>query len=179
MGKKCPFETLESKKTPMGRFQIVQDSVKVNGNIQSYDYVELPEGVCILPIKDEKIVTLMQYRYPIRGWQRELPGGLIDPGETPEEAAVRELREETGYIVNKIESLDAIHPSFGATNETIYLFAAFCREKGEDDKDAGEVLNLEEMELEDFKKFAASGEFMHAAGLAAWARYIQRECKVL
>ncbi|WP_461821160.1 NUDIX domain-containing protein [Blautia stercoris] len=42
-------------------------------------------------VQGENIITLKEYRYPIRLWQTELPGGLIDPGETAEQAAVREL----------------------------------------------------------------------------------------
>lgn len=57
------------------------------------------EGVVIYPIlKDDpdKIVMIRQYRYPLDEYLYELPAGLIDAGETPEEAAVREMKEETG-----------------------------------------------------------------------------------
>lgn len=43
-------------------------------------------------VQGENIITLKEYRYPIRLWQTELPGGLIDPGETAEQVAVRELQ---------------------------------------------------------------------------------------
>lgn len=45
----------------------------------------------------ENIITLREYCYSIRSWQTELPCGLIDSGETPDQAAVRKLKEETGY----------------------------------------------------------------------------------
>lgn len=57
------------------------------------------EGVVIYPIlkeEPEKIVMIRQYRYPIGDYLYELPAGLIDEGETPEKAAVREMKEETG-----------------------------------------------------------------------------------
>lgn len=57
------------------------------------------EGVVIYPIlKDdpEKIVMIRQYRYPLGDYLYELPAGLIDTGETPDIAAVREMKEETG-----------------------------------------------------------------------------------
>lgn len=57
------------------------------------------EGVVIYPVwKDDtdKIVLIRQYRYPVGDYLYELPAGLIDGDETPEEAAVREMKEETG-----------------------------------------------------------------------------------
>lgn len=79
--------------------------MRVNGNIRPYDYLEMMERVSILPFHGENIITLREYRYPIRSWQTELPGGLIDPGETPKQAAVRELKEETGYEAEEVISL--------------------------------------------------------------------------
>ncbi len=59
----------------------------------------LPEGMAVYALlRDDpgKLVMVHQYRYPVDGWMYELPAGLIDPGETAQEAAVREMREETG-----------------------------------------------------------------------------------
>lgn len=93
----------------MGRFTIVSDCVKVNGKTSFYDYLEMKEGVCILTLHKQDIVVLKEYRYPIRTWQKEFPGGLIDPGETPEKAAERELQEETGYHAEKLINLGAFY----------------------------------------------------------------------
>ena len=97
-----PFQTLSSKKIQAGRFTVVQDQVRVNGHEQPYDYLEIKEGVSILPMKDGKVIVQRQYRYPVQSWQWEIPGGFIDEGEMPEEAAIRELREETGYEVKEV-----------------------------------------------------------------------------
>lgn len=58
-----------------------------------------PEGIVIYPLwreDPEKIVLIRQYRYPAGDYLYELPAGLVDAGETPEEAAEREMKEETG-----------------------------------------------------------------------------------
>lgn len=73
--------------------------------------------------------------------------------------------------MKNIWSLGAFHPSFGSTNEKIYLFAAECDNKGKDAKEPGEMIRTQEMSLEEFAELVASGKFMHGAGLAAWARY--------
>lgn len=57
------------------------------------------EGVVIYPVwkqEPDKLIMIRQYRYPLDEYLYELPAGLIDDGETPEEAAVREMKEETG-----------------------------------------------------------------------------------
>ena len=86
---------------------------------------------------ENRILLQRQYRYPVRSWQWELPGGFVDPGETPEEAAARELKEETGYTVKALHSLGAFYPSFGSTNEKIWLFAAECGDSGDTDREPG------------------------------------------
>lgn len=172
MESRIPFETLETKKIKAGRFTIVQDHVRVNDHEQPYDYLEIREGVSVLPIRDGHIILQKQYRYPVRSWQWELPGGFVDPGETPEKAAERELKEETGYSVKELHSLGAFYPSFGSTNEKIWLFAAECGEAGDCGREPGEVIRMAKMTEKEFAELVARGEFMHGAGLAAWARYI-------
>ncbi|CAI4227367.1 unnamed protein product [Auanema sp. JU1783] len=74
----------------------------------------LVDGVDIIAflIKDNKkfIILVKQYRIPMKGWSLEFPAGLIDKGETVEECAIRELKEETGYVIS---SSDIIHKSGG------------------------------------------------------------------
>lgn len=169
------FETIESQKVTVGRFTISEDKVKIHGQICPYDYIVMREGVCILPIHGDHVIALREYRYPIRSWQIELPGGLIDDGEEPVTAAKRELQEETGYKAKEMIDLGAFYPSFGSTNEKIHLFAAVCEEQGESSLETAEVLDLQEMPIETFRKMIADGEIQHAAGIAAWARYDLRK----
>ncbi len=93
------------------------------------------EGVVIYPIlKDdpEKIVLIRQYRYPLGDYLYELPAGLIDLGETPDIAAIREMKEETGLCFEIYTGGDAAYrrPFFmgaGFTDEscnTIFGYAS-------------------------------------------------------
>lgn len=168
---RSPFHTLSSEKIRMGRFTVVEDRVRVHAQEQPYDYLEIKEGVCILPFYRGNVIVQRQYRYPVRSWQWEVPGGFVDAGETPAEAAERELREETGYGVKRLYPLGAFYPSFGSTNEKIHLFAAECGEQGSCEREPGEAIAVESLPMEEFRQLIRSGEFMHGAGLAAWARY--------
>lgn len=67
------------------------------------------DGIVIYPVlkyDPSKIVLLRQFRYPVNAYIYELPAGLIDPGEEPEEAAVRELCEETGLVFEPFTDYD-------------------------------------------------------------------------
>ena len=83
------------------------------------------EGVVIYPIlkeNPEKIVLIRQYRYPIGDYLYELPAGLIDEGEEPEEAAVREMKEETGLDFEVYSGGD------GAYRRSFFMGAGFTDE---------------------------------------------------
>ena len=82
-------------------------------------------GIVIYPIwkrNPEKIVMLRQYRYPLDAWLYELPAGLIDEGETASQAAVREMKEETGLTFTPYEGGN---PSF---RRPVYLGAGLTDE---------------------------------------------------
>lgn len=61
-----------------------------------------PDAVCIVPrTADNKLVLIREFRYPVNSWCIAFPAGLIDPGESIEQAVERELREETGYALRR------------------------------------------------------------------------------
>ena len=82
------------------------------------------------------------------------------------------MRPASTFSIIQLSNSRAFYPSFGSTNEKIWLFMAECGETGKADREPGEVIRLEEMPLEKFGQLVAKGEFMHGAGLAAWARYL-------
>lgn len=85
-----------------------------------------PEGVVIYALTKEakpRLVLIQEYRYPLDAKIYALPAGLVDPGETPGEAAVREMREETGFLFTEYTGGSACfrRPFFmgpGFTDET-------------------------------------------------------------
>lgn len=101
------------------------------------DEVELPDGsfskreivdhqgaVAILAIKDGQIIFVKQYRIASQQLLTEIPAGLLESGETPEAAAIRECREEIGYRPVNLFKLGDFIPTPGYCSEKISLFCA-------------------------------------------------------
>ena len=80
-----------------------------------------PDGVVLCSLYQDKIVLVRQYRYPIGGFVYEFPAGLVEPGEDMEQAAIRELYEETGLTLSPIPCGSYGRPFFttvGMTDES-------------------------------------------------------------
>ena len=165
------FDVVSSRTINASRFEIIEDKLTLDGQDILYSYVKIKPGVCVIIETPEGFAVLKEYRYPIKSWSYEFAAGVIDEGEQPCEAAVREVKEETGFIVDEIRSLGEFYPSFGATDEVIYLFYAKCLRQENANRENTEFITYEIMTKEAVEKLISSGEFKHGAGLAAWLKY--------
>lgn len=102
------------------------DTVEMSsGRHTTREVVERPDTVSVLAIDDEcNILLIRQFRYAIGRHTLEIPAGTIDPGETPEQAARRELREETGHNCLSLEKLVDYGPAIGYCTERMTIFLA-------------------------------------------------------
>lgn len=157
------FKVVSSKTIKVSRFEIFEDELKVGNSDALYSYVKIKPGICVIIDTPDGFAVLKEYRYPIKSWSYEFVVGIIDDGETPAEAAIREVKEETGFIVDEITSLGEFYPSFGATNEVIYLFYAKCRHKEEAEKEPTELITHETVKSETIIKLIMEGKFKHGA----------------
>lgn len=118
-----------------------------------------PEGMAIYAVLQEepdKIVLLRQYRYPINDYIYELPAGLVEDGETSDEAAVREMKEETGLTLAVYEGGQTYYrqPFFlaqGMSDESGCMIfgtasGSVCKDKQEDSEDI-EVVFADKLEV--------------------------------
>lgn len=93
--------------------------------IEPYYVLEFPNWCnVVLVTEDEKIVLVKQYRHAIQQTTIELPGGVIDANENAEQAAIREVQEETGFEITNIQLLYKTAPNPATNNNFAYFFLA-------------------------------------------------------
>jgi ADP-ribose diphosphatase len=99
------------------------DTVEARGSTHDLEIVEHSGAVVVIaqPAPDE-IVLVRQHRHAIGEDTWEVCAGGIDAGETPEEAAIRELREETGFRARTIQRLWSAYSAPGFCNELLHFF---------------------------------------------------------
>lgn len=106
---------------------VFEDEIELpNGHKGIYGYVERKPGAgaVIINNKDE-VLLVKQYRYPIKDFQINIPGGGIDIGEDDESALKREIKEETGLEIEIIKKLGKFYPLSSCSTEVGHLF--LCR----------------------------------------------------
>lgn len=114
-----------------------------NGVTVGREVVEHPGGVAIFAIDaQDRVAMVRQFRYPMGETVLELPAGKLEPGEDPRESALRELKEETGIVPRRLESLGCSYSSPGIFTEKIHLFFASDLEEGDACPDEDEFLEL-------------------------------------
>lgn len=155
----------------LDRFTVRADILKGQRGEYPYSYIKIKSGVVILPVYDGKIVTIRQYRHAFRDFLYELPAGVIDEGETPEETAIRELYEETGFKAEKAEYLGCFYPSPGATDEVIYLFSAECKGRDKQQLESSEQIDVCIMGEDEFAEKVLNNKILHGGALAAYLKY--------
>ena len=139
-----------------------------NGRQSTREIVHHPGGVGILALDGENnVLTVTQYRYAYGKLLLEIPAGKLEPGEDPREAAIRELREETGASAGRFEPLGEIYPSPGYCDEIIHLYLARDLTFGDTDPDEDEFLTLWRIPFPQMVEKVLSGEVPDAKTVAA------------
>lgn len=140
------------------------DTVELpNGNTSTREVVNHPGGVGILALDEEdRVLTVTQYRYPYGKTLLEIPAGKLERGEDPYEAALRELREETGAIAEKLTPLGEIYPTPGYCDEIIRIYFARDLSWGDTDPDEDEFLQIQRIPLDQLAEDVLSGQIRDA-----------------
>lgn len=140
-----------------------------NGHEGDYYTIDCPDWAVVVPYTtDGDLVMVKQWRFGARVVTIELPGGLIDEGEAPEEAAERELLEETGCRAERWTALGWIHPNPANQRNRCHVFLAEgCAWVGGQALDTGEDIEIVRVTEGSLASLLDEGGVTHAVVLAA------------
>jgi ADP-ribose pyrophosphatase len=139
-----------------------------DGSLHEFDLVgrQGDRGAIVLGLTSENMVIVAeQFRPGPNKSMNELPGGMIEAGEDPEQAARREFREETGYEAGRMELLGAAHHDGFSIAPNIYFLAFDCKKVGEPTLDPNEWIVTKEMPIPAFLESAKQGHVTDAAAV--------------
>ena len=130
-----------------------QDTMQIpNGNIAHWDLIDHKGAAAVVAVRDDgKLLMVRQYRNALERETLEIPaGGLNSRQEPTKDAAIRELREETGYITDDVKFLTSIYTTVAFCNEKIDIYLAEgLKRQGDQDLDEDEYINIEAYDLDE------------------------------
>jgi ADP-ribose pyrophosphatase len=145
------------------------DQIDLAGKKKIREVVLHSGASAIVPVtQNGGIIFVKQYRYPVQQALLEIPAGKMDPGETPEDCASREMEEEIVYQGSLIK-LGMVYTTPGFSNEAIHLYLARDLVKTHQHLDEGEYLDIIELPIETVREYVNKGLMQDAKTLSALA----------
>jgi ADP-ribose pyrophosphatase len=150
-------------------FSLVREIVDLpNGRRANLDIIQHPGAAAMLPVTDKGLVLLLkQYRHAAGGFLWEIPAGTLNPDESPQQCAYREIEEETGYRAEKMEKLAVITPVPGYSTEKIHIFLATGLTASTQNLDQDEVLTVHAFSQNQVWAMLEKGEITDAKTICA------------
>lgn len=147
-----------------------------DGTVAFREVVEHPGGVAVVPVLDDSVILIRQYRIAIERDILELPAGKLEGPEDPEQRGRAELEEETGYRARRMVPAGEIYASVGYTSELIHLYFAFDLHETEQNLEQDESIEVVEIPLGEIEGMIARNELKDAktiVGLQALLAYLK------
>ena len=150
-------------------------SISPDGTSGQYIVNEAKDWVIVIPCDKENFLMVRQWRHGEQKLSVEFPGGVIETGEEPEKAALRELKEETGCTPGKLTFLGSMNPNPALFANHVFMY---CAEElsfsGQQHLDADEYVHYREISQHEVFEKMGTGEFCHAlmaSALTLFCRY--------
>lgn len=148
-----------------------------DGQEAQREIVEHPGAVAVVPVLDDRVILVNQFRVAMGKCILEIPAGKIEPGDTPEHRARVELEEEAGYTPGRLHPIGRMFPSVGFLTEVIDLFLGFDLRETESHPDWDEDIEVVELPLDEVRRKLHTHEFEDAktlVGLYALFAHLER-----
>jgi len=156
--------------------RIVDDSRRA---VLSVADVELPDGVrfeqyvlrvpraAVVVVVDnrQRVLMMWRHRFIVDRWVWELPGGYLDPDEDPAACAAREVEEETGWRLRRLELLLSFQPMVGTVDQENLVYLARGADWTHDEPDVNEAEKIGWIPLDDIQSMIAGGEIVGAGSV--------------
>lgn len=145
-----------------------------DGTEGDYIIMNAPDWVIVIAELNDNFLMVKQWRHGEAGLSIEFPGGVIDKGENPEQAARRELEEETGYKAGKITKLGSVNPNPALfSNHVHFYLAEDLQATGKQCLDEDEFINCMELSKKEVLDGMGTEQFPHAIMGMALSLYIK------
>ena len=174
------WKIISSKKVYSNEYlYLYEDKFDLNGIEKIYVRGIRKDYSTIVPfVSEDEILIIKSYRHLVDSIEIEVPSGYIDEGETAEQAAVRELKEETGYRAKDIVSIGSYTLDYSMFKQKGNIFIAYDLNK-EQDQSLGimEKIDVEIIKIKEIEKLLLDGKILNAASIVAFYRAIDHHKK--
>ncbi len=145
-------------------FETSHDAIELaSGARLELDVIHHPGGAAVLPLfENDDVLLIRQYRHPAGQVLLEAPAGRLEPGEAPEAAAHRELREETGYQASTLTFVTQFYALPGYSTEVLYCFLATGLTPGPQSLDTDEDIRTVRLPFSEARKLVHQGGIVDA-----------------